>query len=217
MLERKIPEKDLRRSYRITLQSGLIFTLFVMILLFRINWKPESTFDIPDFEQEIVEMEEIEQTQHIETPPPPPRPPVPVEVPNDAIIDEDIMMFDSEFDTGDAFELPPPPADEEEDQEPEIFIAVEQMPDMRGGQEALYAALRYPEMARRAGIEGRVIVQFVVNEQGQVTDPVVLRGIGGGADEAAVDAIKKMSFTPGLQRGRPVKVRMTQPVVFRLQ
>jgi len=103
------------------------------------------------------------------------------------------------------------------DNDPDVFAAVEQMPEMIGGVMAFYDALRYPEMARRAGIEGRVIIQFVVDEDGSVLNPRVLRGIGGGADEAAVDAIMQMKFTPGIQRGRPVKVRMTQPVVFRLQ
>jgi TonB family protein len=99
----------------------------------------------------------------------------------------------------------------------DVFAAVEQMPEMIGGQMAFYDALRYPETARRAGIQGRVIIQFVVDEDGSVINPRVLRGIGGGADEAAVEAITQMKFTPGTQLGQPVKVRMTQPVVFRLQ
>ncbi|MCA1801550.1 MAG: M56 family metallopeptidase [Rhodothermaceae bacterium] len=99
----------------------------------------------------------------------------------------------------------------------DVFAAVEQMPEMIGGQMAFYDALSYPETARRAGIQGRVIIQFVVDEGGSVINPRVLRGIGGGADEAAVEAITQMKFTPGTQLGQPVKVRMTQPVVFRLQ
>ena len=101
--------------------------------------------------------------------------------------------------------------------DPDVFAVVEQMPEMIGGPMAFYEALRYPEMARRAGIEGRVIIQFIVDADGSVSNPRVLRGIGGGTDEAAIEAITKMKFTPGMQRGQPVKVRMTQPVVFRLQ
>ena len=52
-------------------------------------------------------------------------------------------------------------------------------------------------MARRAGIEGRVTVQFIVNEAGQVENPRVIRGIGGGCDEAALDAVKQAKFTQG--------------------
>ena len=72
-------------------------------------------------------------------------------------------------------------------------------------------------MARRAGIEGRVTVQFIVNEAGQVENPRVIRGIGGGCDEAALEAVKKAKFTPGMQRGRPVRVQFSLPVIFRLQ
>jgi TonB family protein len=101
--------------------------------------------------------------------------------------------------------------------DPDVFAVVEQMPEMIGGPMAFYEALRYPEMARRAGIEGRVVIQFVVDEDGSVSNPRVLRGIGGGADEAAIEAITQMKFSPGMQKGQPVKVRLTQPVVFRLQ
>ncbi|MCC5927526.1 MAG: M56 family metallopeptidase [Bacteroidetes bacterium] len=98
----------------------------------------------------------------------------------------------------------------------EIFLVVEEMPRMIGGMEAYYRQLRYPDMARRAGIEGRVILQFVVDTNGEVTNPVVLRGIGGGADEAALEALQSVRFTPGKQRGRNVHVQMQLPVEFRL-
>lgn len=98
----------------------------------------------------------------------------------------------------------------------EIFIVVERMPELVGGLEALQRNIVYPEIARLAGIEGRVTVQFVIDERGNVNNPVVVRGIGGGCDEAAVEAVKKAKFTPGMQRGRPVKVSYTLPVTFRL-
>jgi len=91
------------------------------------------------------------------------------------------------------------------------------MPEIVGGQAALYTVLQYPDMERRAGIEGRVIVQFVVDEEGNVQNLQVVRSGGSaGLDDAALTAIRQMSFTPGMQRGRPVRVQMTQPVVFRL-
>ena len=111
--------------------------------------------------------------------------------------------------------LPPPPAAEEE--EPEIFIVVERMPEPRGGMDAIYRRVKYPEIARKAGIEGRVVLQFIVDERGNVVNPIVIRGIGGGCDEAAIDAIRDVKFTPGMQRGRPVKVQFQLPIVFRLQ
>jgi TonB family protein len=93
---------------------------------------------------------------------------------------------------------------------------VEQMPEPIGGMPAIYERVRYPEIARRAGIEGRVVVQFLVDKEGNVVDPFILRGIGGGTDEAAIEAIRGVKFNPGVQRGRPVSVVMQMPIVFRL-
>jgi TonB family protein len=61
-----------------------------------------------------------------------------------------------------------------------------------------------------------VYVQFIVNENGDVEDPRVIRGIGGGADEAALEAVRDAKFKPGVQRGRPVRVQYSLPIVFRL-
>lgn len=108
---------------------------------------------------------------------------------------------------------PPPPPDAPV---PEVFIVVEQMPEPIGGMKAIYDAIVYPEIAKKAGIEGRVVLQFVVDEAGNVTEPRVIRGIGGGCDEAALNAIKDLKFIPGKQRGRAVKVQFQLPIVFRL-
>jgi periplasmic protein TonB len=96
-------------------------------------------------------------------------------------------------------------------------VVVEQMPELIGGLAELQSRIRYPEMARRAGIEGRVYVQFIVNERGEVEDPRVIRGIGGGCDEEAIRAVQQAQFRPGMQRGRPVRVQYSLPIVFRLQ
>ncbi|WP_249067047.1 energy transducer TonB [Halalkalibaculum roseum] len=72
-------------------------------------------------------------------------------------------------------------------------------------------------MARKAGIEGQVYVQFVVNKEGNVEDPRVTRGIGGGADDEALRCVKQSKFKPGRQRGQPVRVQYSLPVIFKLQ
>ncbi len=214
--ERKSAKADLRRSYNITLQVGLIAALLFMIGLVRINLYSEPPAPPPIEIQEEVVMEDVIVTKQVETPPPPPRPPVPVEVPNDEIIEDDVVDLDLEFDLDGPMDLPPPPpppAEEEED----FFVVVENMPVLQGGLGELQRKVKYPEMARRAGIEGRVTVQFIVNERGEVENPRVIRGIGGGCDEAALDAVKQAKFTPGMQRGRPVRVQYSLPIVFRLQ
>lgn len=98
----------------------------------------------------------------------------------------------------------------------DAFTVVEQMPELIGGLVPLQASIQYPEMARRAGIEGRVYVQFVVNEEGDVENPRVIRGIGGGCDEEALRVVREAKFEPGMQRGEPVRVAYSLPFVFRL-
>lgn len=219
MALRKTEKADLKKRYPLFVEVGMILTLALLIVAFRLDLRSDSGFDVTLTEQEVVQMEEIQQTQQIEKPPPPPRPPVPVEVPNDEILDDDDLDLDVSLDLDAAVDLPPPPpppADEPEP-EPEIFVIVEQMPELQGGLGELQKKIRYPEIAKKAGVEGRVIVQFVVNEQGRVENPVVVRGIGAGCDEEAIKAVQTAQFTPGRQRGQPVKVKMSLPITFKLK
>lgn len=101
-------------------------------------------------------------------------------------------------------------------QEGEVFMIVEEMPELIGGLASLQQEIQYPDIAKNAGIEGRVFIQFVVDENGDVQDPVVIRGIGGGCDEEAVRAIQTATFNPGRQNGQPVKVKMSIPFTFQL-
>lgn len=102
------------------------------------------------------------------------------------------------------------------DEVQDFFVVVEEMPELIGGLAQLQTNIRYPEMARRAGIEGRVFIQFIVNEQGEVENPRVMRGIGGGADEEALRVVRQARFKPGVQRGRPVRVQYSLPIYFRI-
>lgn len=217
MRTRKKPNADLRKYYTVFLQIGLLATLVIFIVAVKMDLQGDAPEEYVLDEQEVIEMEEIIQTEHIETPPPPPRPPVPQEVPDDEIIDDDLdmSMFDQDG-FGDDLALPPPPEDEEEPEE-DFFTVVENMPELIGGLAELQSNINYPEQARRAGIEGRVYVQFIVNEEGQVEDPEVIRGIGGGCDEEAIRAVRQAEFRPGMQRGRPVRVQYSLPIVFQLQ
>lgn len=98
----------------------------------------------------------------------------------------------------------------------DFFVVVEEMPKLIGGMKAIQSKMEYPTMARRAGIEGRVTVQFIVNENGDVENPKVVRGIGGGADEEALRVVREAKFEPGIQRGQPVRVRYALSVTFTL-
>lgn len=110
---------------------------------------------------------------------------------------------------------------EEEPEEQTIFEVVENMPDFRG-QAALmqYLAknIKYPTIAQENGTQGRVIVQFVVNKDGSIVDAKVVRSVDPYLDKEALRVINTMpKWKPGMQRGKPVRVKFTVPVMFRLQ
>jgi TonB family protein len=101
--------------------------------------------------------------------------------------------------------------------EKEFFVAVEEMPEPIGGLKSIQEKIIYPEIAKRAGIEGKVYVLAFIDEKGNVANAKIIKGIGGGCEETALDAVKQTKFTPGKQRGKPVKVQVSIPIVFKLQ
>ena len=108
-----------------------------------------------------------------------------------------------------------------EDDSVHDFATVEVLPGYPGGMDAFYKylgkAIRYPAIARENNITGRVILSFVVEKDGTLTDIKVLRGIGGGCDEEAVRVLKSSpAWKPGIQNGRPVRVNYTVPISFQL-
>ena len=106
---------------------------------------------------------------------------------------------------------------DDEEIEDEVFVVVENPPVLIGGIASVQKRIQYPELARNAGIEGRVVIQFVVTSTGEIANPKVVRGIGGGCDEAALEALKYAKFQPGMQRGRPVNVSYSLPIPFSLK
>ena len=101
----------------------------------------------------------------------------------------------------------------------DVYIVVEMPPQFPGGEEKMmqYIAkkIEYPREARENGIQGRVVIQFVIDEKGRVTDAKVIKGIGYGCDEEALRVVNKMpKWTPGAQRGKIVKVRYVLPINF---
>jgi protein TonB len=105
----------------------------------------------------------------------------------------------------------------EQEAAPTYFVAVEEMPEPIGGIKAIQEKITYPEIAKRAGVEGKVYVLAFVDEGGNVTKAQILKGIGAGCDEAARDAVLQTKFKPGKQRGVPVKVQVSIPIIFKLQ
>ncbi|GAB3945486.1 M56 family metallopeptidase [Spirosoma harenae] len=115
-----------------------------------------------------------------------------------------------------------PQATHSTDDQGEVFLVVEQVPEFPGGMQALsqYLArnLRYPKEAQQNRIQGRVFVKFVVSQQGDIQDLHILKGIGSGCDEEAVRVISQMpKWKPGRQQGRAVAVQYNLPINFQLE
>jgi protein TonB len=116
----------------------------------------------------------------------------------------------------------PPAVEVEKPMEDKIFVIVEQRPVFEGGDDALSKYLGknllYPAFARENGIEGTVVIQFVVNTDGSIVNTNILRDIGGGCGEEALRVVRGMpKWLPGKQRGKPVRVQFNLPFRFKLQ
>lgn len=218
MALRKNPKFDLKRKYRRILETGLIVALALVIIAFKFFPKFEPEEVAYEGPQELVDVQDIENTKQENRPPPPPKPPIPIEAPADDIL-EDIEIQTSELDMDAEVEAPPPPPVQEEEEEaaPTFFVAVEDMPEPIGGIAAIQKKIVYPEIAKRAGVQGRVYVKAFVDEQGNVQDVELIKGIGAGCDEEAMRAVQATQFKPGKQRGKPVKVQVSIPILFKLQ
>jgi protein TonB len=214
----KNPIADLRLRYGRYFEISLIIALALMIVAFKYfpQFKEgEVKLENP---QELFTVEDIQQTKQENRPPPPPKPPIPIEAPSEDVL-EDVELGETELDVNAEVQAPPPPPKEEKkvEEEPTYFVAVEEMPEPIGGIKGIQEKIVYPEIAKRAGVEGKVYVLAFVDETGTVTKAQILKGIGAGCDEAALDAVLKTKFKPGKQRGKPVKVQVSIPIVFKLQ
>jgi protein TonB len=225
---------QLKKSPKVSLEDKkLIYALMCGVLVLSIcfvafEWteKEVTKYDVVDQDFLIEEEIDIQQTTQ-ETPPPPPPPAVQeVEILN--VVDDDVKTESVEIKTEDDKDVevviaPPVEAPVVEEVEEEIFVVVESMPEFPGGQQEMmkYIAenIKYPVIAQENGIQGRVICQFVIEKNGSVTDIQVVRSSGDASlDKEAERVIKTMpKWKPGKQRGKPVRVKYTIPVAFRLQ
>ena len=213
----KNPKVDLKRKYQRYWEISLIISLALLIVAFKFFPKFQQEVVNIDAPQELIQTEDVEATKQETAPPPPPKPPIPIEAPTDDVL-EDVEIESTELDVDATVAAPPPPPKvEEEEVEPVFFVAVEEMPEPIGGIGAIQSKIVYPEIAKRAGVQGRVYVKAYVDESGRVNKVELIRGIGAGCDEAAMDDVKSVMFKPGKQRGKPVKVQVTVPVLFKLQ
>lgn len=227
MEEKKTSKADLENKRLIFTEIGLVIGLALMLFAFEWKTYEKSVIEVTSRQVENVSEDIIPITeQKVKPPPPAPvKQVVKINIVDDNItVDEDITI-DVEANENtqvEAYVAPVKSEEEESAEEAQIFMVVESMPEYPGGEPALYSYLaeniKYPQMAKESGIQGRVFVTFVVERDGSVTDVRVLRGIGGGCDEEAIRVVEGMpKWTPGKQRGKSVRVQYNLPVKFTLQ
>jgi protein TonB len=221
---KKSPKADLENKRGIFFQVGLVLSLGLILLAFEWTTKPAQISELLAVDEAEAEEEIIPITRQQEVlPPPPPPPPQVVEeitiVEDDVEIEDELLLDDVEADQDMEIEIVEF-EEEDEEAEEEVFIVVEDMPTFKGGdlntfRNYIQKSMRYPQIAQENGISGRVILQFAVDSKGKVTDVKVLRGVDQSLDEEAIRAVlNSPKWVPGKQRGKPVKVQFTMPVVF---
>ncbi len=205
----KDPEVDLKRRYRKIMEASLVIAMAIVIVVFYSFKRFETKHQLEKKVDVQIETVEIPQTEQIHRPPPPARPSIPVasedeDIPDELTIDETEIDFSQPIN-----ELPPPPPEEEEPIVP--FHALSEKPEVIKRVEP-----KYPELARKAGIEGMVVVKVLINTKGRVEKVEVIKS-HPMLDDAAIAAAKQFIFKPGKQRDRYVKVWMTIPFTFKLK
>lgn len=206
------PKHDLSEQSKVVMEQGFALSLALLTMIF-LTYK---TFEVKAYESdgttEYVEIEEIPETEQMKKPPPPQRPQIPVPTESEDI-PEDVTIMDTELDL-DAPPPPPPPppgANRQKEESP-IFLAWEEPPEPTKRVQP-----EYPSMAVKAGVEGKVILNIVVDERGDVLEATVVTANPPGIfEDAAIAAMLQWKFKPAKQRDLPIKVRLAYPINFTL-
>ena len=226
MEEKKSPKANLENKKLMFIQIGMVISLLITWLVFE-----HKNYDKREIDESLLNREIVEDLEMTEITKQEEQKPQPVEMPKQTtqleIVQDDVEVEDieinAEVDQQEVIEeYVPVEVEEEEVVEQEIFQIVEEMPSFPGGEAKLmeYVAknIKYPQIARETGIQGRVFVGFVVEPDGSISNVKLLRGIGGGCDEEAMRVIKSLpKWKPGKQRGKAVRVSYQIPVFFKLQ
>ena len=212
MIRNKHADADLKAIYSKVMRRSTSLTLFLMVglaILFpdmKIESKPTKR------SIEVVTLVDIPVTHQKKRRPPLERPKEPIET-EDEDVPDDVTIADTELDfDAPVVDIPPPLQKGDVEVEEEIleFWIVEQKPEL-----IKFVNPVYPEMARRAGLQGQVLVAFIVTREGRVVEPQVLKG-PEIFRAAALEAVRQFQFKPAMQNDRGVAVRMTIPIRFSL-
>lgn len=222
---KKNPKVDLEKKRGLFFQIGLLVSLSLTLVAFELKMIPSEknafiSQSTQKIEEEIIPITKQEEIKP-QTPPPPPVTDVLEIVENTEEITNEVEIESTEADASTQIEAPIEVQQEEEVEEVLNFYVIEEKPEFPGGNEVLMSwiakNIKYPEIAKENGVQGKVFVQFVIGKDGKVTDVTVIRGVDPSLDKEAVRVIQSMPpWKPGKQRGKPVKVSFQIPINFKL-
>ncbi len=225
---KKSPKADLENKRGLFLEIGLAVSLLVVILAF--NWsQKEKVYVKMDDTFVVEEVETIINTTQEQKPPTPVKQTISVVsdvlniVKNETKITTSLSFEDFDFDAAvDVAPVAQKPVEEEIEEE-QIFLAAEFMPEFQGGdlnkfREWVQKKLVYPVIAAENGIQGTVVIAFVIERDGTLTNIEVIATPDSSLAEEAVRVLKTSpKWTPGKQRNKPVRVKYTLPIVYKMQ
>jgi len=206
------PKYDIREESKTVLLQGLTLSVALVMMTFLTYQSFEVHAYEGDGTTEVVNIEDIPETEQLKKPPPPQRPQIPVATESEDI-PEDVTIMDTDVDLDAPPPPPPPPPGSGRGQESPIFFAWEEAPELRK-----IVHPEYPEIARKAGVEGKVVLKIVVDELGNVISAeIVIEEPVGIFGQAAIEAVMQYKFKPAKQRDKAIKVQMGHTIIFTLQ
>lgn len=225
---KKSKKASLEGTQSTSILMGIVVGLSFMFIAFEYAQRDIVIDEIDTSGDILVEEEIIEITRRFTPPPPPPPETVQadlIDIVEDNTLEEEVEFQSTEDEQKDAviinYNYGEGDGEGEVYADEAIFAVVEEMPSFPGGDAALMSYItkniKYPSIATENGIQGRVICTFVINRDGKVTNAEVIRSVDPSLDKEALRVINNMpAWKPGKQRGKPVRVKYTLPIVFRL-
>jgi protein TonB len=208
------PRYDIKEQSKTVFEQAIALSLALTTMVFLTS----RSFDVQAYEGAegavLIELEDIPETHQLKRPPPPQRPQIPIATESEDVPD-DVTIMDTDLDL-DAPPPPPPPPPGSGGPSGlgrgDVYMTWEEAPVLMK-----MVTPTYPDLARKAGVEGKVILQIIVDSNGNVIEPkVIMASPPGIFNEAAIQAVLQWKFKPAQQRGNSISVIMGQQVEFTL-
>jgi len=227
MEPKKSKRADLEKKRILFREIGYIIAIGLVLVAFEWTSQPSEVQGFAQQQESDVVQENIpitrqEQRQEPPPPPPPQSPEVLNIVDDDVSIEDELILEQTGADQDTKVQIDAFVEEEDEEEYGDIFVIVEDMPSFNGGgldafSRYIQKNLSYPVLARENGIEGTVFIRFIVETDGSINMVEVLRGVDPVLDDAALAAVERApNWVPGKQRGKPVRVSCTIPILFSL-